>query len=111
MGQIGAGAEDHVDAASGGAAELDLIGALANLKLLDRIRDQSAGGAVASAILGEVRLVIVIAFDHVVIEASRRAAEAQQTEAAVAGDAGLEQGEIVVAAAVDREVVDFGAVY
>ena len=81
---IGAGAQHHVDAAAGGASEFGLVGALSDLKFLHGVGADRAGRAIASAILGEVGLVVVVALDHVVVEVAGRAAKAEQPEAAVA---------------------------
>jgi hypothetical protein len=71
------------------------------LEFLDRVRTDAAGGTGASAGFAEVGLVVVIAFNHVVVEGRRHAAEAQQSEGSTAGHAGNEESELVGAAAID----------
>ena len=75
------------------------------LEFLNRVGTDIAGYPGAAAGFGEVGLVIIVSFEREVVKDARLAMVAQQTEAAVPGDAGSKESKLIRAPAVDRQVV------
>src|SRR5262249_9356168 len=80
------------------------------LKLLNGIGADVAGDASAPAGFGEIRLIVVVAFNSEVVEDSRLSPVAKQPEAPVARDARSQKRELIGATSVNRQVVNLCAV-
>src|SRR5262249_41438934 len=107
---IGARAHYGVDTAAQRPAVLGQEVRLGYLELLYGVGADAARDAGAPARLGEERLVIVVALNGEVVVDAGHAVVAQQAEARIARDPGREQRELIVAASVDRQVVDLLAI-
>src|SRR5215831_11729081 len=107
MNRVAARAHHGIDIAADRATEFSREVRVAYLEFLNRVKTEVAGNARPATRLTVVSLVVVGALDHEIVPDTRHATETQQSEGGIASDSRRQQGKLIIATAIQRQVLNF----